>query len=185
MEHLGGRSSAAADGLGGAFPQGKLLPADVDVAGLVLAVMRVWPAVIAVMGEVNPRDTTAQAEFLKIGVDAFDPQHAGSDLVEYLVKPVLKDMQTRYARYLANGGREPTWKEVAAETSQEAMKGFSLRSTLAAKAAPAQPQPQPTTAQQQARAAEAEKLRAAAAASRKEGEATLLRCLRETPTMGS
>ena len=47
------------------------------------------------------------------------------------------------------------------------MKGFSLRSTVAAKAAPAapaQPQPQPTTAQQQARAAEAEKLRAAAAA---------------------
>ena len=67
------------------------------------------------MGEVNPRDTTAQAEFLKIGVDAFDPQHAGSDLVEYLVKPVLKEMQTRYARYLAHGtgsrrGRRWPWR---------------------------------------------------------------------------
>ena len=63
-----------------------------------------WPAVIAVMREVNPRDTTAEVEFLKISVDAFDPQHAGSDPVEYLVKPVLKEMQTRYARYLASVG---------------------------------------------------------------------------------
>ena len=48
------------------------------------AVLRAWPAVIAVMREVNPRDTTAEVELLKISVDAFDPQHAGSDPVEYL-----------------------------------------------------------------------------------------------------
>ena len=104
------------------------------------AVMRAWPAVIAVMGEVNPRDTTMQAEFINIGVDAFDPQHAGSDMVEHLVKPVFKETQTQYARYLVHGGREPiTWKEVAEEIAEEAMKGFVLRSMLAAKAAPAVP----------------------------------------------
>ena len=131
-------------------PAGMLLAKSAKATGnLREAVMRpgAWPAVIAVMGEVNLRDATAQVEFLKIAVDAFDPQHAGSDAVEYLVKPVLKEMQTRYARCLAHGGLEPTWKEVAAETSQEAMKWFSLRSMLAAKVAPAQPQPQPMTAQ--------------------------------------
>ena len=31
------------------------------------------------------RRNGAEAEFLKISVNAFDPQHAGSDPVEYLV----------------------------------------------------------------------------------------------------
>ena len=69
------------------------------------------------------RHDEMQAEFLKIGVDAFDLQHihAGSDMVEHLhVKPVLKEMRTRYARYLAKTGagsrrgkrwpRRPRWK---------------------------------------------------------------------------
>ena len=109
------------------------------------------------MREVNPRDTTAEVEFLKISVDAFDPQHAGSDLVENLVTSVLKEMQARYARYLANGGVELTWNDVAAQTSQDTMVRFSLRSTLAAKAPVAPPQQQLTQAQQQANAAETAK----------------------------
>ena len=122
------------------------------------AVLRAWPAVIAVMCEVNPRDATAEAEFLKISVSAFDPAaawHAGLDPIEYLVKPVLKEMQTKYARYLASGGVEPTWKEVAAQTAVDMMLRFTLKSALASQAATAPPQQQLTQAQQQAQAAEA------------------------------
>ena len=39
---------------------------------------------IAVMREVNPRDTTAEAKFLQILVSAFDPLHAGSEPIEHL-----------------------------------------------------------------------------------------------------
>ena len=70
-------------------------------------------------------------------------------------------------------------EETHEETSQEAMKGFSFRSTLAAKAAPevpdkplhgqpAKPQLQQTTVQQQQRTAEMKELRAKAAAAKKE-----------------
>ena len=90
--------------------------------------LRAWPAVIAVMREINPRDATGEAEFLKISVSAFDPQHAGSDPIEYLMKPVLKEMQTRYARYLAPGGVEQTWKEGAAQTAVDTMLRFTLKS---------------------------------------------------------
>ena len=41
------------------------------------AVMRAWPAVIAVIGEVHPRDATMQEELLRLsGVDAFDARYA-------------------------------------------------------------------------------------------------------------
>ena len=73
------------------------------------AVMRAWPAVIAVIGEVHP--PTMQEELLRLGVDTFDARYAGADMVEHLVKPVLKEMQTRFDKYFVHGGQEPTWKE--------------------------------------------------------------------------
>ena len=78
------------------------------------AVMRAWPAVIAVIGEVHPRDTTMQAELLRIGVDAIDsPRYAGLDMVEHLVKPVLKEMHRRGTRSTlftgAGSRRERRW----------------------------------------------------------------------------
>ena len=91
------------------------------------AVMRAWPGVMAVIDEVHPRDATMQAELLRLGVDAFDARYAGADMVEHLVKPVLKEMQTRFAKYLVLGGRESTWKEVVEVSSEEAMKVFALR----------------------------------------------------------
>ena len=149
------------------------------------AVMRAWPAVIAVIGEVHPRDATMQEELLRLGVDAFDARYAGADMVELLLKPVLKEMQMRSAKYLVNGGKEPTWKEVVEVSSEEAMKVFALRSTLAAKAAlevldkppyvhSGKPPPQQASAkQQQQTAAEVKKLRRLAAVAKQE--------LRDTP----
>ena len=90
------------------------------------AVLRAWPAVMAVMHEVNPCDTTVEAEFLKISFNAFDPLHAGSDPIEHLVMPVFREMSTTYGRYLASGGVEPRWKLVVERTAVETMMKFTL-----------------------------------------------------------
>ena len=75
-----------------------------------MALMRAWPVVMAIMDEVNPRDESAQATFLKLALDIFNPAHVISDPVESLLKPVLEEMQTNYSRYLLDGGDEPSWK---------------------------------------------------------------------------
>ena len=54
------------------------------------AVLRAWPAMMAVMREVNPRDTSAEAELLNVAVNAFDLAHAGADPIESLVAPAFK-----------------------------------------------------------------------------------------------
>ena len=89
---------ADAHGLVLAICSGRLTVAAMVPAGMLAAksakatgemrdsVMRAWPAVMAVIGEVHPRDTTMQADLLRIRVDAFDPRYAGSDMVEHLVK---------------------------------------------------------------------------------------------------
>ena len=94
------------------------------------AVLRAWPVLMAVVREVNPRDTTAETELLKISVNAFDPTHAGSDPIENLVAPAFKEMSTKFGRYLANGGVKPTWKVVVELTAQETMMTFTLKSAL-------------------------------------------------------
>ena len=84
---------------------------------------------------------------------------------------MLEEMRTNYTRYLLDGGDEPSWKEVVADSSQDALASMALRGSLAL-AAPGLPaaggQQQLSTAQQQARAAEkaavAERQRLAGAA---------------------
>jgi hypothetical protein len=70
------------------------------------AMMQAWPVLMAVVREVTPRDTTAEAELLEIAVRAFNPTHAGAEPVENLVAPVFKEMTAKYGRYLVSGGIE-------------------------------------------------------------------------------
>ena len=100
------------------------------------AVMRAWPAVIALIGEVHPRDATMQQELLRLGVELFDARYASADMVDFHLQPVLKEMQLRFAKYRLNGGKELTWREAIAVASEDSMKLFALKSTLGATAAP-------------------------------------------------
>ena len=112
-------------------------------------VLQVWPAMMVVMREVNPRDTSAEAELLNVAVNAFDPAHAGADPIENLVAPAFKEMSSRFGRYLASGGVEPTWESVVERTAMETVLNFTLKSALP-KLAATPPQQQMTTEQLQA-----------------------------------
>ena len=76
---------------------------------------------MAVVREVTPRDSTAEAELLEIAVRAFNPMHAGAEPIQNLVAPVFKEMTAKYGRYLVGGGVEPTWAQVVELTSKETM----------------------------------------------------------------
>ena len=62
------------------------------------AMMQAWPVLMAVVREVTPRDTTAEAELLKIAVSAFNPTHAGTEPIENLVAPAFKEMTAKLGR---------------------------------------------------------------------------------------
>ena len=94
------------------------------------AVQRAWPVLLAVLREVLPRDTTAEGELLRISVNAFEPAHASSDPIESLVVPVFKEMASKFGRYLASGGIEPTWEAVVEITSKETQLAHALKSAI-------------------------------------------------------
>jgi hypothetical protein len=141
---------------------------DKAAAEVRMALMRAWPVVMAILAEVNPRDESAQDTLLKMSLDVFNPLHVVSDPVEMLMKPALEEMRVNYARYLLDGGDEPTWKAAAADSERDALASMALRGNLQQLGQPAAGGLNNLTTEQQrvraaANAAAAEKRGAAAA----------------------
>ena len=137
------------------------------------AVLRAWPAVMAIMAELNARDKSAQSTFLKLARELFDPCHAGADPIERILKPALEEMRIHYALYLLDGGDEPSWEEMAAESEQSTISEMVMQSGYAVSApelkevkpaVPSQAEQQRRAAANAAANAERERMRAAAAA---------------------
>jgi hypothetical protein len=132
------------------------------------AVMQAWPGVMAIQAELNARDTTAQATFLKLARNLFNAKFAAKDPVTRILEPALAAMQKAYTTYLLDGGKEPTWQEIAEKSELTTVANMLLRGELETHAVEKPPELSSAEQQKRARdraaAAVAERARAAGAA---------------------
>jgi hypothetical protein len=128
------------------------------------AVMQAWPGVMAIQAELNARDSTAQATFLKLARDLFNVKFAAKDPVTRILEPALTAMQKAFTTYLLDGGKEPTWQEIALKSELTTVANMMMRTELETHAVE-QP-PALSQAEQQKRARERATAAAAAVAER-------------------
>ena len=67
------------------------------------AVMRAWPALVQMMGDIMPRDNGATASLLGMAKDAFDSTHSTAEPLENVIQPVITEMTDKFAGYVMGG----------------------------------------------------------------------------------
>ena len=69
------------------------------------ALILVWPALLAMVGDVTPCDEQGKYALLRVAMDAFDLTGASYAPVERIVQPVFDEMNERSTNYLKRAAR--------------------------------------------------------------------------------
>jgi len=98
------------------------------------ALMRSWPALIALLTEVFPRDKGLARAFMLTGMDAFDTGRARPAVaIELMIEALFKEYTEQFRRFQAGllPLGPPTWAEIQRRTSELANKAANKANVIA------------------------------------------------------